>query len=224
MCGRYGLVDPTLVEQRFGVSLAEISGVTMSSRYNVSPGQQVLTVLERNGARAAESFRWGLPSPAKGSKGDVINARNDRLAKSPFWRQFTADGRCLIPASGFFEWRAPDTAGERKTPFWFSIADQLPFAFAGLTGSWRDRDGESRSGCVIVTTEANDLVASVHARMPVILAAADESKWLNGSVEEALALTNPYRSVAMTAIAVGPAVGNPRNDDSSLIQPAGTED
>jgi len=156
--------------------------------YNVSPRRNVLAVREREGQRVLSRLRWGLvPSWAKEVKiGDrMINARAETVASKPAYRRAFANKRCLIPADGFYEWKAGTAAGgdkkPRKQPYFIHRKDGEPLAFAGLWEVWKvpdDRpdnekdlggdDGWLRS-CVIVTTTANELMAPIHNRMPVIL-------------------------------------------------------
>ena len=200
MCGRFVTASsPALIADRFAVDEVDAT-VTPDPEpdYNVSPRRNVLAVREREGQRVLSRLRWGLvPSWAKEVKiGDrMINARAETVASKPAYRRAFANKRCLIPADGFYEWKAGTAAGgdkkPRKQPYFIHRKDGEPLAFAGLWEVWKvpdDRpdnekdlggdDGWLRS-CVIVTTTANELMAPIHNRMPVILPESAWERWLD---------------------------------------------
>src|SRR5690606_7874863 len=147
--------------------------------YNVAPSQDVLVIGLRLGARAAALHRWGLiPSWAKdpsiGYK--MINARAETVHERPAYRGPFRSRRCLIPADGLYEWKRE---GKRKQPYRFLMKDEKPFAFAGLWDEWRGPDGQTIRSCTIITTEPNELLATVHDRMPVILPPDAYDEWLD---------------------------------------------
>lgn len=173
----------------------------------------VLT-LQRGGAVAVvEALHWGIGAPWRGGPSQLINARADKLAESRFWRPLLEHGRCAIPADGFFEWRTVEGAG--KQPFWFGRADGEPFAFAGLRRKG-EQDGDS---CVIVTVDANELVAGIHDRMPAMLDADGLDAWLGDDADAALSALVPYPSTAMTGRPVSRAVNRADCDGPELIDP-----
>jgi putative SOS response-associated peptidase YedK len=174
----------------------------------------------REGERELSQVRWGLvPFWAKdvsiGNK--MINARAERVATTPGYRDAYRKMRCLIPASGFYEW-AKLTDG-KKQAVRICMADDSPFAFAGLWSRWGPRDAEIET-CAIITTEANELCAKVHNRMPVILAASDYERWLDKTDADPVDLLRPYPSEAMRAHPVSTRVNSPKNDDAGLIEDA----
>ena len=150
----------------------------------------------------------------------MINARAESVAEKPMYRSLMAKGRCLLLADGFYEWRKdPDGT---KRPVRYTLADGSPFAFAGLRAFWRDPDGgEPIASCTIVTTTANDLVAPVHDRMPVILRREDEARWLDRDVpqEEALELLQPLPAELMSAADASLLVNSPDNDAPEILDP-----
>lgn len=212
MCGRYTLAQQQWIDSLLaGISDGSLD-VIRGARFNVAPGQLVLAF-----RRAAESFEpaamhWGLASTWPGGPSMLINARDDKLAESRFWKPLLERGRCAIAADGFYEWRKLEGGG--KQPYWFSTADREPFAFAGLC---RDEDQHGES-CVIVTVAANELVAGVHDRMPAMLDGDALDRWLHGDVEEALAVLRPFPSVQMTARPVSHAVNRAANEGPELIE------
>ncbi|MDX6619481.1 MAG: hypothetical protein QOK36_1867 [Gaiellales bacterium] len=221
MCGRFTVaVDPQLLAERFDVALPDDIG----PRFNVAPTDAVLAIAERSAGRELMVARWGLiPHWAKDAKigARMINARAETLAERSAYRPLLAKGRCLILADGFYEWRL-DPDG-RKRPVRYTLADGEPFGFAGLWTGWRDPEsGEQLRSCTIITTNANDLVAPVHDRMPVILPRGVEQQWLDREVEvaEALELLAPYPAGQMRAAEASLLVNAVANDDLRLFDPS----
>jgi putative SOS response-associated peptidase YedK len=170
-------------------------------------------------------LRWGLvPSWAKdkGIGARLLNARAETAATQPSFRSAFKKRRCLIPADGFFEWAKVEG---RKQPFYFTLQDGGPFAFAGLWEEWKG-EGEPLRSCAILTTEANDVVRPVHERMPVILAPDDYTKWLGPaarSQEELLPLLRPLPGEALVARPVSPFVNSARNEGPGCVEPVASE-
>lgn len=221
MCGRFTLtVDPAQFQDAFPGFLFPAK---FAPRYNIAPSQPVLAIPndERN---AADFFIWGLipmwaKDPSIGAR--LINARSETLAEKPSFRGSFKHKRCLILADGFYEWKT--AAGKKaKTPYYIHLTDRRPFAFAGLWDSWESPDGSSLKTCTIITTQPNELMASLHDRMPVILHPRDYTKWLDPSPqtpESLLPLLKPYPADAMTAYPVSTLVNKPGNDSPELIVP-----
>jgi putative SOS response-associated peptidase YedK len=223
MCGRY--TRTTSLKE-----LAEIFGVSNvpeteeRPRYNIAPTQTIAAVRQsqEEGGRAFARMRWGLiPNWAKdaaiGAK--MCNARAETVTEKPSFREPFKRRRCLIPADGFYEWQRQ---GGRKQPFLFRMKDGRPFAFAGLWDVWGDGEGEDVETCTILTTEANELLAPVHDRMPVILDASSYRLWLDPSVSKPdvlLPLLAPFPSERMATYPVSTLVNNVSNDAPSCIEP-----
>jgi len=219
MCGRFTLVSPfAVVTERFGAA----APAGLRPRYNIAPGQDILCVVA-DGARRIEPMRWGLipfwaKDPSIGNR--LINARAETLAVKPSFRGAFAKRRCLIAADGFYEWRR---AGRRKVPVYLFLRSGKPFGFAGLYEVWKAPDGREIRTCTIVTTGANDLVRPIHDRMPVIVPAALEDRWLDcaerdrGLLESVL---TPYPAGEMDAYEVTPSVNNAAHDGPDCILPA----
>jgi putative SOS response-associated peptidase YedK len=219
MCGRYTLKTPAgVLTERFDI---EESSTSITSSYNIAPTQQVATVLAENGKRKLEMLHWGLiPSWAKDPKvgNRMINARAETVAEKPSYRKAFQERRCLIVADGFYEWQKTDNG---KQPFYIRMEDESPFAFAGLWESWRN-GGEIRS-CTIITTTPNELAASIHNRMPVILHPEDYDMWLDPDFEEREPLTSllkPFPAEAMEAYPVSRRINKPANNDAGVVEPA----
>ncbi len=217
VCGRYVLASP-------GASLAEhfrLAAVPATPpRYNIAPTQPALVVrMARDGGREAVLFRWGLvpfwaKAPSVGAR--LINARAEGLADKPAFRAAFRQRRCLVPADGFFEWRA--AAGRRKQPYYVRLASGAPFALAGLWEQWRPpAGGDTIATFTIVTTAANAALAAVHDRMPVIVAPGDSAAWL--AAPDPSALLRPWAGAAFSITPIGVRVNDVRNDDPELLQP-----
>ncbi|MGI8554139.1 MAG: SOS response-associated peptidase [Dehalococcoidia bacterium] len=222
MCGRFTLAEPAMLGQRFGVQLG--LDASPDPRYNVAPSEQISVVIEEPEGRVLRWMRWGFqPGWLKDPKRPPpINARAETLVERPLFRGAVARGRCLIPASGFYEWQA--IPGRRtKQPIYIRLKDGGLFGFAGLYTEYRDEtDGEPRSSCAIITTAANELMAPIHQRMPVIMRREDEGAWLDRTLSDpkaALVYLRAYPAEAMEAFAVSALVSSVRNDQAGLVEP-----
>jgi putative SOS response-associated peptidase YedK len=190
-------------------------------RYNIAPGQEVAVVFSRENVHSLAMMQWGLvPSwakdPAIGNR--MINARAETLAEKPSFKGLIGKRRCVVLADGFYEWRKE---GKRKVPMRIRLKSEDPFGFAGLWDSWRKPDGKELQSCTIITTEANDLLRSIHDRMPVILAQEGEKLWLDAELRDfsqLFPLLKPYPSDQMEAYEVSILVNSPRNDLRACIE------
>ncbi len=218
MCGRFGLfVTPEVLEEYF--DLAEL-GVAPEPRYNLTPGQAVAVVREHDGRRRLDALQWGLiPFWAKDATigRRLINARLDTVAQKPAYREAWQRRRCLVPASGFYEWSEP-RAG-RKRPHFIRPGEEPLLALAGLWERWRTPTGEKLETCVIVTTDANAQLAPVHDRMPLLIPRDAHALWLDprSSLDDMMKLAE--RPPALAVHPVGFGVNDPKNDDETLIAP-----
>ncbi len=218
MCGRYTLATPVgRLAEEFGF---DSSSTEFRTSYNVAPTRQVPVVLAEGGKRRLEMLRWGLvPSwaddPGIGAR--MINARSETAPEKPSFRRAFRDRRCLIPADGFYEWKRENGG---KQPYYFRMQGGRPFAFAGLWESWT-KDGEI-SSCAILTTAANEVVAGIHDRMPVILPSRHYEAWLDPEAErdELTDLLVPYPGDDLETYPVSRFVNSPGNDDPRCIEPA----
>ncbi len=220
MCGRFALIDPA-EQLAMQFDLPTIADLT--PRYNIAPTQPVLAVRQAqgNGGREWALLRWGLiPSWSKeiaiGNR--LINARGETVAERPSFRAAFKRRRCLIPASGFYEWQK---RGSGKQPIYISPANGGVFALAGLWESWQGADGSELETCTIVTTTPNELMRPIHNRMPVIVAPEDYDTWLASEPEPSLGLhlLRPYPSELMQITAVSTCVNNPRNEGPQCVAP-----
>ena len=218
MCGRFGLfVTPEVLEEYF--SLDDLVAA-VEPRYNLTPGRAVAVVREHEGQLRLEPLQWGLiPFWAKdatiGRK--LVNARLDSIAEKPAYREAWQRRRCLIPASGFYEWSEPKDG--RKRPYFIRPGSEPLLALAGLWERWRTPEGEKLETCVIVTTDANAQLAPIHDRMPLLIPRDAHALWLDprSTVDDMLKLA--ARPPALEAHPVGFGVNDPKNDDETLIAP-----
>jgi len=220
MCGRFAFWAPKrrLVEE---FSLEDAPEIR--PRYNIAPGQDIAAVREpREKPRELVMLRWGLiPSWAKDRKTGyrMINARVESVSAKPAFRAAFKKRRCLIPASGFYEWQK---TGGRKQPWFITLKNTDLFAFAGLWERWEDlKTKEVIDSCTILTTDSNELVARLHDRMPVILKRPAYDTWLSWEtgLEALKPLLQPIASEEMKAWPVSTLVNNPRNDSPECVKP-----
>ena len=218
MCGRTSLaVDSDVLMGRFHARPAE--GVTIRPRYNVAPREDLLAV--RNDApEEFDLLEWGLLPHWADDLDDgprPINARSETVAEKPTFRDAFESRRCLIPADGFYEWTG--TRGSKR-PYRVERTDRAPYAYAGLWETWKPEDGEPRVTCTVLTTEANEVVAPVHDRMPVILEERHEETWLaGGSADDLLSVLKPYPADDLHAYPVSRRANDPKNDSVDLLEP-----
>ncbi len=214
MCGRFALKSPGRTKFD-GVNCSHLP--PLFPRYNIAPSQSVLTVVQRESKREAAFLHWGLiPSWSKEPKG-FINARFETIAEKPSFSESFQRRRCLILADAFYEWQR---SGKMAQPYVFQMKDELPFAFAGIWDEWRGHE-ISITSCAIITTTANELLATIHDRMPVILRSQSYDAWLNGDSKPAnlINLLAPFPASEMRSHAVSYDVNSPKMDDEHLLRP-----
>ena len=209
MCGRFSILNDTeSLEKHFQL----LDAGYYNRSYNVTPSSDIAVIRTHESQRELITCHWGLiPAWTKDTKLKPINARSETLSSKPFFRSALKNKRCLIPASGFYEWQG---SKGQKQPFYFKLKNTDLFAFAGLWEHWQSPD-KTIDSCTIITTTANEVMKPVHHRMPVILYPDDYDEWLNeGSIE----LLKPYTG-AMQCYPVSPLVNNPANNNEQLIRP-----
>lgn len=218
MCGRFTLyADPSVLKARF--ALPEVP--TLAPSWNIAPSQPIATVRQgEEGARRLVFCRWGLrPHWAREGARAPINVRAETVADKPTFRAAFRRQRCLVPASGYYEWRA---GPEGKQPVYFRPVEDEILAFAGLWETRVREDGASAlRTAAIITTAAGEDTRAVHDRMPAVLAPDLWDQWLDpageaGALRELLA---PAPAGTLEGYPVGSAVNSPRNDSADLIKP-----
>ena len=213
MCGRFTLRNPARIK------LSDFDYYDLNNlvpRYNIAPSQDILTVLQRGLAQETKFLQWGLiPSWSKEARG-IINARVETLDQKPSFKESFERRRCLIFADGFYEW---ERNGKISQPYYFQMRDSEPFVFAGIWDRWQQRD-RSITSCAIITTTANELLAKIHTRMPVILRPESYKLWLSDDSRAAdlKDLLVPFPSDQMMSHAVSYDVNDAKADDESLLR------
>jgi putative SOS response-associated peptidase YedK len=230
MCGRFA--QPRSSDELARIFRARRVTELDGERFNVAPTDEVAAVVDHHGERQLDTFRWGLvPHYAESSReaARLINARAETVESSGAFRTAFRRRRCIVPADAFYEWRraVPAAANERARgtrpqPFAIRRVDGQPMAFAGLWAIWREPLTAGRLyTCSILTTTANELLAPLHSRMPVILEEDDWDAWLDEASEPGLlrALLRPAPETAIEVYRVGQAVNSVRNNGPSLLDP-----
>lgn len=218
MCGRFALTHVVGLPVRF---LLQGFNLDLKPRYNIAPTQEV-PIIVRESPNKAVLMRWGLvPFWAKDPKigNKMINARAETVQTKPAFRASLKRKRCIVPATGFFEWRR---AKDGKIPHFIKMRDDSFFGFAGLYDHWKSQEGNKLVTFTIITTEANAMMSKIHNRMPVILRQEDEDIWLANEPlepEELARISRPFPARVMEAYEVSTAVNNPTNDFEDIIRP-----
>ncbi|MCD7035829.1 SOS response-associated peptidase [Metabacillus sp. GX 13764] len=217
MCGRYSLFeDLNVLEEMFEF---EYEGEIVP-RYNIAPSQKILAIIGESGKRKGREFRWGLIPPwSKDIKigYKMINARSETIAEKPSFKKPFESKRCLIPCTGYYEWKKEESG---KQPYFFYLSSKEPFAFAGLYDVWKNKE-ETIVSCTILTCSANEKAQDVHDRMPVILKKKDQEAWLSSKSAPAdlQELFKPYPSKEMDKAAVSQLVNSPKNETAEILAP-----
>jgi putative SOS response-associated peptidase YedK len=217
MCGRYRRTSSEEeLAKRYHVPIPIQSDLPIS--WNIAPSQRVLTI-RRNpetGEHSLDALKWGLiPNWSKDGKVQysTINARSETVDTSAVYRGAFKNRRCLIPADSFYEWKRVDAI---KIPYNIGLKSGEPFVFAGLWEGWRKSESDEwLRTCTIMTTQPNEITATIHNRMPVILPEAVQEAWLSGEAGKEVLV--PYASEEMTAWPISTRVNSPRNNDPSII-------
>ena len=221
MCGRYAsTLPPEMMVELYKL----LNSIELVPRYNIAPTQPIAAIWEAHGRREAHFARWGLvPGWVKDPREFplLVNARMETMAEKPAFRDALKHGRCIIPASGYYEWHTnPD---KTKQPYYITMEDDSPMLFAGLYSQWAGPNGEEMDTACIVTVEPSLEISSIYDRMPAILttpAAVDE--WLNTAAVEprdAVQLTMPLPEGALKFHPVGKAIGRADAEGADLIRP-----
>ncbi|MEK6300503.1 MAG: SOS response-associated peptidase [Acidobacteriota bacterium] len=221
MCGRFvRKLYATTIESEFDVDEVEAD---LAPSYNVAPSQQVAVVMRKDDKTRLVSMKWGLipawsNDPSIGNR--LINARAETVAEKPSFREAFMRQRCLVIADGFYEWQKH---GRSKQPYFIHLKEDRPFGFAGLYDLWTSPQGELISTCTIITTEPNEIMKTLHDRMPVILPKEFEAAWLDPYNADPASLARmlcPYAAGEMEMHTVSTLVNSPANDSPECMAPA----
>lgn len=222
MCGRFEQKSSTAVIARdFRITGASID---IKPRYNIAPTQEVLIVrIDEKGFRRLDTCRWGfVPQLVSGTAaaGPTINARAETVATKPMFRCAFAERRCLVIATGFYEWQ---TTGKTRVPYYVSLTSGSPFGLAGIYNPGRVGPGAGGiCTCAIITTASNDTVGRIHNRMPVIVPKEDWDLWLDPRAKDTgtlVKLLRPYPSELMSLHQVSARVNHPSYDSPDAAEP-----
>lgn len=215
MCGRFALkAMPEELVALFGLD----EWVDFAPRYNIPPTTDIPVIRQSpEGRRVLHLLRWGLlphwaKDPGIGAK--LNNARSETIAEKPSFRGAFKHRRCLVPASGFYEWK---TEGKIKQPYFISLTSGNPMAMAGIWESWTAPDGNVVRTACIVTTGPNQVMAPIHDRMPVIISPDHWQDWLTAPADQVEALLVPHHAAAMQAWPVGREVSRSGNEGPGLM-------
>ena len=223
MCGRFAQTkELAVLINRFHFIIEDLE---IRKHYNIAPGQDSPVIILENKQRKLKMMRWGLvpfwskefPKAAR-----RINARSETAAQKPGFRHSFKNRRCLVPSSGYYEWK--ELPGVKtKVPYFISLKNKAPFAFAGLWDAWENPEKEILLSFSIITTTANSLTRAIHPRMPVILSPEKEDLWIEPDFKDTQTLGSflkPYPSKNMEAYEVSPLVNSPKHDSPECLKKA----
>jgi putative SOS response-associated peptidase YedK len=221
MCGRYA---STLPPEQMAELFRLLNSLDVVPRYNIAPTQPVAAIWEAHGRREAHFARWGLvPGWVKDPREFplLVNARVETMIDKPAFRDALRNTRCIIPASGYYEWHTnPD---KTKQPYYITHADGRPLALAGLYSTWSGPDGEEVDTVATITVPSNAQLSTIHDRMPAVLEGEAIEQWLdvgNVSAKQAAQLALPLEDGLLRFHPVSTRVNSARDDDPGLIEPA----
>ncbi len=218
MCGRLSLYAGVDVIVEYLLT----GRVDWRPRWNIAPTQQVPVVIVEEGQRQLQLMRWGLVPPWKEDPRAgplLINARSESVASRPSFRAAFERRRCLVPATGFYEWKR---LGRQKIPFHFTLEGAPLMTMAGLWEIWRDVDGSELRSFTILTTEASELMEPIHHRMPVLLTPEQWEPWLapsRGAEGPTPSLLRPYGGRDLERVQVSPRVNSWKHDEPECVVP-----
>ena len=217
MCGRFAF----FANGQFGYESLQLPEPPPFERYNIAPSQEILAIRTdpETGRPEWALLRWGLVpfwSKEPGGKRPLINARAEGIEAKPSFRGPMRHRRCIVPASGFYEWRRQGTG---KQPYFVRPAAAEVFALAGIWDHWEGKQGEVIESVAIITTSANELMQPIHDRMPVILGKEDVAAWiaLTTKLEKALPMLKPCSSTRMMTYPVSSLVNSARHDGRACV-------
>jgi putative SOS response-associated peptidase YedK len=225
MCGRYAsTLPPEMMMELFKL----IKGLDILPRFNLAPTQPIVAIWEAHGKREAHFARWGLvPGWVKDPRDFplLVNARAESMEEKPAFRDPLKHGRCIVPASGYYEWHTG--ADKKKRPYYITRADGQPIALAGLYATWSGPEGEEVDSVATITVPTNQQLSVIHHRMPMILLdEQSQDDWLNVRevrARDAAQMALPLEDGVLKFHPVSTRVNSARDDDPGLIEPVPEE-
>jgi putative SOS response-associated peptidase YedK len=221
MCGRYVSRDQAAIEREYDIRITD----PFEKIYNAAPTMKLPVITATPAGWLCTQMRWGL-IPAWWSKPEApastINARSEEAGNKPMWRQAVRHSRCLVPASGWYEWQK-GSAGAAMQPFYIHPADNSGVCFAGLW-STHSREGSEAQTFAILTRSASEELATIHVRMPLVLPATAYAEWLDPGVSGSQALLDQFAASSLSHFASYPVstfVNGTRNQGERCIEPLG---
>jgi putative SOS response-associated peptidase YedK len=223
MCGRFTIsisADELKEYLKESYEIEEVNAEFDLPRYNVAPGQPIISIINDGKKNRVGLFKWGLvPSFSKDEKigNSLINAKSETLIEKPSFKSSYESKRCVIIANGFYEWKKEE---KQKTPMHIKMIDSSIFPIAGLWSTYTKTDGSKLHTATIITTEANTLVSTIHDRMPVILTEENKKIWLNPQIKDTSILQKllkPYDASLMQSYPVSSLVNSATNDTPECI-------
>lgn len=221
MCGRYqfDFSNPEHFQERFDIE-GSFPKAKLKSRYNIAPSQELPVIIAQS-PNSVVMMLWGLiPFWEKGDKPKGLpNVRDDSIRDKGWANKYIEFSRCLVPASGFYEWKK---TSDGKVPYYIRLKSKDYFAFAGMFSEWKAPSGKTIKAYTLITTEPNELMKPIHNRMPVILHKDDEDDWLNpdnAEKQQLIKYLKPYPTKEMEAYPISTRVNKPMFDDPDIIKP-----
>ncbi len=227
MCGRaYSTYTEEELEARYHSERMKRHPLGIKPNYNMAPTHVVPVILNRGKGPEIDFFRWGLvPKWARdvktAEKYSLINAKGEEITEKRSYAEPFKARRLIVPLSGFFEWKRD---GKIKRPFAIHLKDQKIMSVAGVWEEWRSKDGEVIDSFSIITISANSYMEEIHNRMPVILDAKDEARWMNPENSDIKALQDLLKSCPserLKAYEVSTLVNSPKNNSEEALEPVG---
>jgi putative SOS response-associated peptidase YedK len=222
MCGRFAVVIPKKYQAY--ITDVDLSFLADTPQYNVAPGQSITTIVKppQDKKAKATKMKWDFkPLFAKDFNHELINVRSETVDSKPLFKYSFLSNRCLIPASGYYEWKKE---GTKKIPYYFHVTTQPVFAFAGIYTWLGEEKSLDNAGVAILTCQANPVVSKIHDRMPVILGHDYMDTWLDSKTDQALLkkILTSYTGENFHYYAVSLAVNSARSQGEELIRPLET--
>ena len=214
MCGRFTLIINS--DEIKEIYCTDDGPLTWAPNYNISPSQK-LPVLSNSQSKKWQMMKWGLNKTYQQQSRFIINIRKETLTDKATFLSLLRNKRCIIPASGFYEWKKEGFTTKKSVPFYFSFNN--PICFAGLWDDGGSKETKTEE-FAIITCPANQVVNRVHGRMPVVLDKRGQDLWLSDlKIEEAFNLLMPYSETSMTCTQVSQQVNNPSYNSMDCIKP-----